>query len=358
MATVNLENISKSFDSTEVLREVSVHIEDGGFLVLLGPSGCGKSTLLRIIAGLEVPDQGKVLLGGRDVTSFAPKARNVAMVFQNYALYPHMTVRENIAFPLKMAKVGKEETAKRTTETARLLGLEGMLDRKPRSLSGGQRQRVALGRALVREPQVFLFDEPLSNLDARLRVSMRVEILRLMKSLHATVIYVTHDQEEALTMGDRIAVLDGGVVQQIASPTELYQRPSNLFVAGFVGSPKMNLLPGEVKAGTVHVSGTAVCTLDTGSDIPCGPVTVGVRPQECRIEGTSALRMTLDSREYVGSHMYLHGTLLGHEFRIATDTFSLPASTGDSIGIALDAGRLHLFGKDGSRLGSSRPLRS
>jgi len=349
MASVQIDRISKSFDGSEVLNAVSVTVEDGQFLVLLGPSGCGKSTLLRIVSGLESPDEGRIVLGESDVTALQPRDRNVAMVFQNYALYPHMTVRENIAFPLKMARMGKAEIADRSEETARLLGLEEMLDRKPRSLSGGQRQRVALGRALVRDPQVFLFDEPLSNLDARLRVSMRIEILRLMRSLKATVIYVTHDQEEALTMGDRVAVLDGGVVQQIDTPAALYERPANLFVAGFVGSPRMNLIQAELISGEVLVSGLKVARLSDGNDTQDGSVTLGIRPHDCRLDDSSDIRMDVISREYVGSHAYIHGKLQGHDFLIATAPSRLDSSV-ESIGIAMDDDRIHLFGEDGVRL--------
>src|SRR5512147_1847271 len=287
MAAVALRGVHKSFGSTAVVHGVEFGIEDGEFCVLVGPSGCGKSTLLRMIAGLEEISGGEISIGGRVVNDIAPKERDIAMVFQNYALYPHMTVRDNMAFSLKLANVPKAQMDQRVADAAGILGLHEYLDRYPRQLSGGQRQRVAMGRAIVRRPQVFLFDEPLSNLDAKLRVQMRTEIARLHQRLRTTVIYVTHDQTEAMTLADRIVVMHQGVVQQEGAPLDLYDRPRNRFVAGFLGSPAMNFLPGSVAtdgevvraraAGLVvalPAAGSAHLRERAGQD-----ATLGIRPE-------------------------------------------------------------------------------
>jgi multiple sugar transport system ATP-binding protein len=278
MASVTLRDVRKSFGSTEVVHGVDITIADGEFCVLVGPSGCGKSTLLRMVAGLEEISGGEVRIGERLVNRVPPKERDIAMVFQNYALYPHMTVYDNMAFSLKLAGRPDAEVRSRVAEATQILGLDEYLKRYPRQLSGGQRQRVAMGRAIVRKPQVFLFDEPLSNLDAKLRVSMRTEIKALHQRLKTTSVYVTHDQIEAMTMADRIVVMNGGRVEQIGTPLELYDDPANLFVAGFIGSPAMNILPGRMNGGTV--------SLAQGIDIPVGKplaagrdVLVGIRPE-------------------------------------------------------------------------------
>src|SRR6476469_1876090 len=252
MAAVHIRNIQKYFGSTHIIKGVDIEITDGQFAVILGPSGCGKSTLLRMIAGLEEISAGEVLIGGRVVNNMLPKERDIAMVFQNYALYPHMKERDNMAFSMLLAKRPKNEVHERVMKAAGILGLSDLLDRYPRQLSGGQRQRVAMGRAIVRDPQVFLFDEPLSNLDAKLRVAMRTELKELHQRLKTTSIYVTHDQIEAMTMGDQIVVMRDGVVEQQGKPLELYDRPANLFVAGFIGSPAINFLPGRVRGGEVE----------------------------------------------------------------------------------------------------------
>src|SRR5262249_17069773 len=282
MASVTLSGVRKSFGSTEVLHGVDVAVDDSEFCVLVGPSGCGKSTLLRMIAGLEEISGGTISIGARVVNNVAPKERDIAMVFQNYALYPHMNVFDNMAFSLKLAGESKEETRVRVEEAAQILGLQEYLDRYPRQLSGGQRQRVAMGRAIVRDPQVFLFDEPLSNLDAKLRVQMRTEIKELHQRLKTTSVYVTHDQIEAMTMADTIVVMNGGNVEQIGSPLELYDNPANLFVAGFIGSPAMNFVSGKLANGSA-----ASVTLSNGSGLPAPScteangrdVTLGVRPE-------------------------------------------------------------------------------
>ena len=249
MASLDLINVKKSFGPVQVLHDISIALQDGEFLVLVGPSGCGKSTLMNIIAGLEDPTGGLLRLEGRDITQVAPAERNISMVFQSYALYPNMSVAKNIEFPLEMRKVGKTQRRERVQVVAKLLQIEHLLDRKPRQLSGGQRQRVAIGRALAREPQLYLFDEPLSNLDAQLRVDMRTEIKKLHQRLKATIVYVTHDQIEAMTLATRIAVMKGGVLQQLGTPYEVYNRPANTFVAGFMGSPRMNLVKAQLTAG-------------------------------------------------------------------------------------------------------------
>ncbi|ACB24877.1 MULTISPECIES: ABC transporter ATP-binding protein [Methylobacterium] len=283
MASVGIREVRKAFGSTNVLHGVSVDIRDGEFVILVGPSGCGKSTLLRMIAGLENISGGEIRIGERVVNDVPPKERDIAMVFQNYALYPHLTVRENMAFSMRIRKAPASEIDLRVNKAAQILGLTHLLDRYPRQLSGGQRQRVAMGRAIVRDPQVFLFDEPLSNLDAKLRVAMRTEIKELHQRLKTTTIYVTHDQIEAMTMADRIVVMHDGVVEQIGPPLELYDRPDNLFVAGFIGSPAMNFVPGRVRA-----NGRLTFTTETGlsiplADAPAGvdgrPLILGVRPE-------------------------------------------------------------------------------
>jgi multiple sugar transport system ATP-binding protein len=278
MAAVTLSAVRKSFGSTEVVHGVDVSIADGEFCVLVGPSGCGKSTLLRMVAGLEEISGGEVRIGARVVNSVRPKERDIAMVFQNYALYPHMTVYDNMAFSLKLAHVPAEESHRRVEDAAQILGLMEYLDRYPRQLSGGQRQRVAMGRAIVRKPQVFLFDEPLSNLDAKLRVAMRTEIKALHQRLKTTSIYVTHDQVEAMTMADKIVVMNAGRVEQTGSPLDLYDNPQNLFVAGFIGSPAMNFLPGKLNGGSVAVGQGIEFPVKT--TLPAGrEVIVGVRPE-------------------------------------------------------------------------------
>jgi multiple sugar transport system ATP-binding protein len=254
MADIVLDGVSKRFDDGfEAVKDMNLTVDDGEFVILVGPSGCGKSTALRMIAGLEDITEGELRIGGDVVNQYAPKDRDIAMVFQNYALYPHMTVRENMAFPLKLTKVPDEEVKQKVEEAAKILDLEAHLDRKPANLSGGQRQRVAMGRAIVRDPKAFLMDEPLSNLDAKLRVQMRTEVARLQKQLSTTMVYVTHDQTEAMTLGDRVAVMRSGVLQQVDTPAELYERPKNLFVAGFIGSPAMNFMPAKVEGETVKL---------------------------------------------------------------------------------------------------------
>jgi multiple sugar transport system ATP-binding protein len=286
MAQVQVRNIRKAFGTVEIIHGVDIEIADGEFVVLVGPSGCGKSTLLRMIAGLEGITSGTISIGGRVVNALPPSERDIAMVFQNYALYPHMKVKDNMAFALRLRKMDRREVDERVGQAAEILGLKPLLERYPRQLSGGQRQRVAMGRAIVRHPQVFLFDEPLSNLDAKLRVQMRTEIKELHQRLKTTTVYVTHDQVEAMTMADKIVVLQDGQVEQVGAPLELFDRPANTFVAGFIGSPSMNLLPGAVAGGdgpAVEVNGARLAVAGGAAVEPGQPVLFGIRPEHLEL---------------------------------------------------------------------------
>ena len=347
MAEVSFQDATRVYRGAErpAVDALNLDIADGEFLVLVGPSGCGKSTSLRMLAGLEEVDGGRILIGQRDVTTMAAKDRDIAMVFQNYALYPHMTVAANMEFALKIAGVGKDERDRRVREAAALLDLTPYLDRKPRALSGGQRQRVAMGRAIVRQPQVFLMDEPLSNLDAKLRVQTRTQIASLQRRLGVTTVYVTHDQTEALTMGDRIAVLKDGVLQQVGTPRDLYERPTNVFVAGFIGSPSMNILPSEFVDGGVRF-GTAV--VPAGHRAPGAAVRVGVRPEDLMLVAPDAegLAVEIDLAEELGADAYLYGHTEQAGQRVdvvvRVDGRSHPVP-GDLVTMALKADHVHLF---------------
>jgi multiple sugar transport system ATP-binding protein len=357
MATVRLHHLTKDYagkkrETHRVVHAISLEVRDGEFLVLVGPSGCGKSTTLRMIAGLEEISGGTIEIDGQVVNDRPPKDRDIAMVFQNYALYPHMTVKENMAFALRLRGLPDEECAARIRQASAMLGLDAYLERKPKDLSGGQRQRVAVGRAIVRQPKVFLFDEPLSNLDAKMRVSTRAEIVKLHRNLRATMIYVTHDQVEAMTMGDRICVMNEGRIMQIATPHELYERPANLFVAGFIGSPAMNLLPASVRATatgtefacdghTLSVTGDLVGHLRdrSGTD-----VMVGIRPEDLVVGpvGSGALDLEIDSVEYMGAETYLH---LKFPDRLLTARVvsGAGATRGQRVGVRFDPSKLHCF---------------
>ena len=320
MADIVLDGISKRFDDGyEAVKDMELEVKDGEFVILVGPSGCGKSTALRMIAGLEDITEGEVRIGGDVVNQYAPKDRDIAMVFQNYALYPHMSVRENMAFPLKLAKVPDEEVKEKVEEAARILDLDEHLDRKPANLSGGQRQRVAMGRAIVRSPKAFLMDEPLSNLDAKLRVQMRTEVSRLQKELNTTTVYVTHDQTEAMTLGDRVAVMRSGVLQQVGTPAELYSRPKNLFVAGFIGSPAMNFMPGKIADGKVKLPfGEVELSEELQKQLGEGKggrdLIVGARPEsfeDASLVGDDkgsghTFKATIDLVESMGSELYAY----------------------------------------------------
>jgi multiple sugar transport system ATP-binding protein len=312
MATVTFEKAQRWYPGADepAVPGIDLQINDGEFMVLVGPSGCGKSTTLRMLAGLEEVNEGHIYIGDREVTKLQPKDRDIAMVFQNYALYPHMSVEDNMGFALKMAKVSTEERNKRVAEAADMLGLTEFLQRKPKALSGGQRQRVAMGRAIVRNPQVFCMDEPLSNLDAKMRVQTRTDIARLQSDLGVTTVYVTHDQVEAMTMGDRVAVMKLGYLQQVDTPLRLYDKPANLFVAGFIGSPQMNLLEGVATQGKVSVGGFTVPVDPTAERKMNGRVTVGVRPENWRIvsESQGGLPVKVTVIEELGADSYVYGT--------------------------------------------------
>ncbi len=353
MADVSLRGVKKQFGALSVIKGVDLDVKDGEFCVFVGPSGCGKSTLLRMIAGLEDITEGSLAIGGKDMTSIGPSERGVAMVFQSYALYPHMTVSENIGFGLKMTGHSKAMIAERTAVAAKLLQLEPLLDRKPGQLSGGQRQRVAIGRAIVRNPEVFLFDEPLSNLDAALRVQMRTELSKLHQDLKATMIYVTHDQVEAMTMADKIVVLSAGKIEQVGSPLELYHRPNNLFVAGFIGSPKMNFLKVQVSsaegAAVVRLPGADISIPTHGASVPAGEMTFGLRPEhiDATGKGDVVIEATVKLAEYLGSETLFFVTLAdGSELSVKADGLA-SEKPGQTLRLGFNAKACHLFDKDG-----------
>jgi multiple sugar transport system ATP-binding protein len=342
MGAVSINNVKKNYGNLEVLHGVSVEIADGEFVILVGPSGCGKSTLLRMIAGLEEITAGEISIGGRVVNNLAPKDRDIAMVFQSYALYPHMTVEQNMGFSLKLQRVPKEETQKRVAAAAAILGLEPYLKRYPRHLSGGQRQRVAMGRAIVRNPAVFLFDEPLSNLDAKLRVQMRSEIKQNHMRLKTTTVYVTHDQIEAMTMADRIVVMHDGVIEQIGTPLELYDSPANLFVATFIGSPAMNTIQGTMDGNTFIASNGTRIELSRDAGTSKGrPVTLGVRPEHFHLDphGVDAEILTV---EPTGSETQVVAKFAGHEIMGAFRE-RITTRPGEMLKIRPEAGAAHLF---------------
>ncbi|GHF59029.1 ABC transporter ATP-binding protein [Seohaeicola zhoushanensis] len=342
MGTVQIRNARKAYGAVEVLHGISIDIEDGEFVALVGPSGCGKSTLLRMIAGLEDITGGDILIADRVVNNVAPKDRDIAMVFQNYALYPHMNVRDNMGFALRQRRVPKPEIAERVSAAARILGLEALLDRKPRQLSGGQRQRVAMGRAIVRDPNVFLFDEPLSNLDAKLRVQMRSEIKELHQRLNTTTIYVTHDQIEAMTLADRVVVMNGGVIEQMGPPLELYDRPASLFVAAFIGSPPMNFLSGRLAEGDILLmaDGTRL-RLPVGDPKRRSEVTVGVRPEHFAVAETG-WPAVVSVVEPTGSETQITARIAGQTIRVLVrGRFSAPPETVIHLQVAPE--HVHIF---------------
>jgi multiple sugar transport system ATP-binding protein len=347
MAAVKITAVHKWFGSTQVIRGVDIAIADGEFCVLVGPSGCGKSTLLRMIAGLEEITEGEIAIGGKVVNRVQPKERDIAMVFQNYALYPHMTVRDNMSFALKLAKRTAGDIQQRVARAAEILGLAPYLDRYPRQLSGGQRQRVAMGRAIVRDPQVFLFDEPLSNLDAKLRVQMRTEIKELHQRLKTTSIYVTHDQIEAMTMADRIVVMRDGIVEQIGDPLQLYDAPVNTFVAAFIGSPAMNLVPGVARvngaASEVEFEGGVRLPLPVHARAADGqPVLYGMRPEHCAVSADAGLPAEVVVVEPTGADTQLFCRFNGQELTsLVRDRVNCRA--GDKVGLMPDLARAHLF---------------
>ena len=359
MAAVRFEKAQRWYPGTDTpaVPGIDLEIEDGEFMVLVGPSGCGKSTTLRMLAGLEECNSGRILIGDHDVTTVPPKDRDIAMVFQNYALYPHMSVRDNMGFALKMAKVSGDEREQRVAEAARMLGLEEFLDRKPKALSGGQRQRVAMGRAIVRQPQVFCMDEPLSNLDAKMRVQTRTDIATLQADLGITTVYVTHDQVEAMTMGDRVAVMKLGELQQVDTPLKLYDKPANLFVAGFIGSPQMNLLDATADTSGQARIGNYLVPVDPGAaHRMSGTITVGVRPESWRLTTAEdgGLPVTVTVVEELGADAFVYGT---------SDVDGTPGNViiriphrgqvhrGETIHVTTDPQHVHVFDTDtGQRL--------
>ncbi|WNW11273.1 sn-glycerol-3-phosphate ABC transporter ATP-binding protein UgpC [Pseudomonas sp. DTU_2021_1001937_2_SI_NGA_ILE_001] len=363
MANLKIRNLQKGFDGTAIIKGVDLDIRDREFVVFVGPSGCGKSTLLRLIAGLEEVSSGRIELDGQDITDMAPARRDLAMVFQTYALYPHMTVRKNLSFALDLARVGKQEVEAKVANAARILQLEALLERKPKQLSGGQRQRVAIGRAIVRNPKIFLFDEPLSNLDAALRVQTRLELARLHKELQATMIYVTHDQVEAMTLADKVVVLNGGRVEQVGSPLELYHHPANLFVAGFLGTPKMGML-----RGTLSGVEAERCQVQ----LDCGPrlelplcaaglsvgssVTLGIRPEHLNVvsAGSGRMQVIADVSERLGSDTFCHVRCTSDEMLTVRVRGDFAPRYGDDLTLDFDLAHCHLFDADGQAV--AKPL--
>jgi multiple sugar transport system ATP-binding protein len=358
MVTVTFEKAQRWYPGADkpAVPGIDLEINDGEFMVLVGPSGCGKSTTLRMLAGLEEVNSGKIFIGDRDITHLPPKDRDIAMVFQNYALYPHMSVADNMAFALKMAKVPTEERNKRVADAAKILGLEEYLDRKPKALSGGQRQRVAMGRAIVRSPQVFCMDEPLSNLDAKMRVQTRTDIAKLQADLGVTTVYVTHDQVEAMTMGDRVAVMKDGYLQQVDTPLKLYDRPVNLFVAGFIGSPQMNLIKATAVDGRAQIGNYQVPVDPTASKRMEGNITVGVRPESWRIVGAEGggLPITVTVVEELGADEFVYGTcdVEGTPGNVIVRVSGRgQARKGEVLHVTTDPQNVHVFDTDtGERL--------
>ena len=349
MAVIALKNVKKSFGAVDVIRNVNLEIGDGEFVIFVGPSGSGKSTLLRLVAGLEDTTGGEVFIDGRDVTNLGPAERQLSMVFQSYALYPTKTVRQNMSFGLEVQRLPRAEITRRVNDVAAILKLEDYMDRKPRALSGGQRQRVAIGRAIVREPVAFLFDEPLSNLDASLRVDMRVEIAKLHQRLGATMIYVTHDQVEAMTLATKIVVLDKGEIQQVGTPMDLYEHPANLFVAQFIGSPKMNVMEASSAPGGLRIAGNAIAL----ANAPAGIAKAGIRPEEISLAapGSGHLQGTIDVVERLGSDTfaYVAADALGPlTVRIVGNAVAL--AQGQQVGLQFATDRLHLFDANGQTI--------
>jgi lactose/L-arabinose transport system ATP-binding protein len=363
MADVKLTQVRKSFGDIDIIRGVDLDIQHGEFVVFVGPSGCGKSTLLRAISGLEDITSGELRIGDQVMNHVDPSKRGIAMVFQSYALYPHMTVRENMGFALKHAGVAKDLVKTKVDGAAQILGLEPLMDRKPKALSGGQRQRVAIGRAIVRDPQVFLFDEPLSNLDAELRVHMRIEIARLHRELGSTIIYVTHDQVEAMTLADKIVVLRAGVVEQVGAPLALYDNPANTFVAGFIGSPRMNFFDGTV-TGRQHSNGVDQCqvtlsgfdncvvSLPLDGKLPAvgTGVSVGVRPEHFQDSGTATLPVTIDMLEHLGGETFVYARSSSGVMVVMESKQGRSLRSGQALEARFDAAKALLFDKSGARI--------
>jgi sn-glycerol 3-phosphate transport system ATP-binding protein len=351
MATLEVQGLRKSFGRSEILKQIDLSLTDGEMVVIVGASGCGKSTLLRLVAGLETPTEGRVVIGGRDVTTLDPSERDIAMVFQNYALYPHMSVFDNMAYGLRIRGLSRADIEYRVHEAAGMLGLDAMLARKPRQLSGGQRQRVAMGRAIVREPKLFLFDEPLSNLDAKLRVQMRAEIRRLQKRLGVTSLYVTHDQVEAMTLGDRLLILHEGRAVQFATPMEVFERPADMYIGGFIGAPSMNFLRGRLEddGRTLRLAAGPVVQLT--ERYPGGEVVLGIRPEHLTI-GQGDLTLTVELVEPLGSESLVHGRLVGGEETIVVKAPGSMVSS-ETVSVGVQSEQAHIFdAESGMRVGT------
>ncbi|MCM2294068.1 sn-glycerol-3-phosphate ABC transporter ATP-binding protein UgpC [Allorhizobium sp. BGMRC 0089] len=351
MSTLTLSGLRKNYGILDVIKGVDLEIAEREFIVFVGPSGCGKSTLLRMIAGLETISGGDLFIGGRRMNDVEPSERGIAMVFQSYALYPHLTVRENMGFALRFAGVAKADIEKQVMEAARTLGLEKLMDRRPKDLSGGQRQRVAIGRAIVRHPQVFLFDEPLSNLDADLRVHMRIEIARLHRELNTTIIYVTHDQVEAMTLADRIVVLRDGAIEQVGTPLELYDRPDNLFVAGFIGSPRMNFLPVKTEEAGLRLTAHGDHLIPVTLPFSLGTsLTIGIRPEAFDPEAALSMPVTVEFVEHLGNNTLIHARAGSGDLLTISDTRARGLKAGDRYVARFDPARMLIFDGNGKRL--------
>ncbi|MCG7394166.1 sn-glycerol-3-phosphate ABC transporter ATP-binding protein UgpC [Microvirga sp. ACRRW] len=346
MADLQLDNVKKRYGALDILHGIDLAVEDGEFVVLVGPSGCGKSTLLRMIAGLETVSDGEIRIGGRRANEVPPQKRNISMVFQSYALFPHMTVKDNITFGPRIRRENAQETEEKLQRAASILNLGAYLDRRPGQLSGGQRQRVAMGRSIVRNPDLFLFDEPLSNLDAKLRVQMRTEIKALHHKFESTIVYVTHDQIEAMTMADRIVVMNGGRIEQVGTPLELYDRPANLFVAGFLGSPAMSFIDGTVSksgpATSIRLPGGATVPIAETSVPDGAQVMLGIRPEHYQLDPAGPIRLTVDVIEPTGSESHIYGHVEGSEVR-AVFRERISVSPGETLQLSVDPAKIHLF---------------
>ena len=346
MATVSLKNVKKNFGLTEVIQGISTDIKDGEFIVIVGPSGCGKSTLLRMIAGLETVTEGEIFIDEDFVNEKEPMDRDIAMVFQNYALYPHMSVRQNMGYGLKIAKMPKDQIDAKVVAAAKLLQLEPLLDRRPKQLSGGQRQRVAMGRAIVREPAVFLFDEPLSNLDAKLRIQMRLEIKKLQQKVGVTSIFVTHDQTEAMTLADKLAVINNGVIEQLSTPIEIYNNPKSLFVAGFIGSPQMNFMEGELKNKTLSAEGFEIKNVKSDYN---GEVTLGIRPEHLSQSDNGLINLSVDMVEQLGSDNLVYGQLKDKKDFCYRCPGNLTIKKGSKLSLNIDNDNYFIFDKSSGK---------
>jgi ABC-type sugar transport system ATPase subunit len=349
--TLELKDIKKSFGTVDVIHGLDLAIEDGEFVVFVGPSGCGKSTLLRLIAGLDDPSSGDIFLSGKRVNDVPASERGLSMVFQSYALYPHMSVRSNLSFGLENIRLPREEIKRRVDDAATLLQIDQLLDRRPGQLSGGQRQRVAIGRAIVREPIIFLFDEPLSNLDAELRLQMRVEISDLHATLANTMIYVTHDQVEAMTMADRIVVLRAGIIEQVGKPLDIYNNPVNKFVAGFIGAPQMNFMAGTLDGQTLKLSNGIIRDVPVREHSGVSPITLGIRPEaiDVSLEGHGDEQIEVQNFEQLGSVTYIYGTFANGETLTVQLAQQIPLQRGQSLGVTLHSKDFHIFGGEGEQ---------